>query len=71
LGAGEIADSKVVFGLRTAGLSVRCKDSGVYQRVRYLSDEKSKRLKTLLRFVVCEEDHLETDCITCHLARKL
>jgi hypothetical protein len=24
-------------------------------------------LKTLLRFVVCEEDHLEADCITCHL----
>jgi hypothetical protein len=32
-----------------------------------LSVEKSKRLGTLLRFVVCEEDHLESDCITCHL----
>jgi hypothetical protein len=32
-----------------------------------LERSKSKRLKTLLRFVVCEEDHLEADCITCHL----
>lgn len=38
-----------------------------YQRERWLSVEKSKRLGTLLRFVVCEEDHLESDCITCHL----
>jgi hypothetical protein len=38
-----------------------------YQRERYLSVGKTKRLATLLRFVVCEEDHLELDCITCHL----
>jgi hypothetical protein len=29
--------------------------------------EQSRRLTTLLRFVVCEEDHLEADSITCHL----
>jgi hypothetical protein len=38
-----------------------------WRKERYLSVEKTKRLKTLLRFVVCEEDHLEADCITCHL----
>jgi hypothetical protein len=38
-----------------------------YQRDRWLSVEQSNRLKTLLRFVVCEEDHLESNCITCHL----
>jgi hypothetical protein len=40
---------------------------GAYHRERYLSWEQTERLKTLLRFVVCEEDHLETNCITCHL----
>jgi hypothetical protein len=29
--------------------------------------EKPKRLTTLLRFVVCEEDHLDADCVSCHL----
>ena len=38
-----------------------------YQRERWLSVEKSKRLGILLRFVVGEEDHLEVDCNTCHL----
>jgi hypothetical protein len=32
-----------------------------------MSVEKTKRLTTLLRFVVCDEDHLEADCITCNL----
>jgi hypothetical protein len=32
-----------------------------------LSVETTKRLGILLRFVVCEEDHLEADCITCQL----
>jgi hypothetical protein len=44
-----------------------CRDCwNAYQRERWLSVEQSNRLKTLLRFVVCEEDHLEADCITCH-----
>jgi hypothetical protein len=45
-----------------------CRDCwNAYQRERWLSVEQTRRLGILLRFVVCEEDHLETDCITCHL----
>jgi hypothetical protein len=53
---------------RTGKLRPECRScTAAYHRERYLSVEQTKRLKTLLRFVVCEEDHLEADCITCHL----
>jgi hypothetical protein len=53
---------------RTRKRRPECKAcNATWRKERYLSVEKTKRLKTLLRFVVCEEDHLEADCITCHL----
>jgi hypothetical protein len=53
---------------RTGGRRSMCADCHrEYQRGRYLSVEQSNRLMTLLRFIACEEDHFEADCITCHL----
>jgi hypothetical protein len=51
---------------RTGQLSAWCKSCiRDYQRERWLSVEKTKRLGTLLRLVVYTD--LEADCITCHL----
>jgi hypothetical protein len=53
---------------RTQKRRPECKTcNAAWRKERYLSVEKTRRLQTLLRFVVCEEDHLEVDCITCHL----
>jgi hypothetical protein len=53
---------------RTGGRRSMCGECfRSYQRNRYLSVEQGERLKTLLRFVVGEEDHLEGDCITCQM----
>jgi hypothetical protein len=71
---GELKDKSEfqVNNPRTGRRRPECKEcTRVYNRERYLSVEQSKRLKTLLRFVVCEEDHLEADLSTSAATRHL
>jgi hypothetical protein len=70
---GELkdVDQFQIMNPRTRKRRPECKAcNAIWRKERYLSVEKTKRLQTLLRFVVCEEDHLEADCITCHLPIK-
>ncbi len=66
---GELKDldQLQIMNPRTLKRRPECKAcNAIWRKERYLSVEKTKQLKTLVRFVVCEKDHLEADCLTCN-----